>query len=93
MLPRNRTEVRENDSHMSDLLWSNKTIWANKSLSSCSHTLLTVGSQRNISQTSMATIKRPLRLAMANKENARGRHDLVLSDGLDGSREAWPEEQ
>jgi len=78
---------------MSDLLWSNKTIWANKSLSSCSHTLLTVGSQRNISQTSMATIKRPLRLAMANKENARGRHDLVLSDGLDGSLEAWPEEQ
>jgi hypothetical protein len=60
------------DSHMSNLLGSNESIGPNKGLSRGLYSLLTIGSEGNISATSVSAAERPFRLAVTDDEDARG---------------------
>lgn len=62
-------------SHMRNLLGGNKSIMADKGLAGRSHSHLSCGSEGNIGATGVAATERPLCLAVADDEDARGRHE------------------
>lgn len=70
---------RNRHSHVGNLLGSNKSVMANKSLSRSLDTLLTVGGEWNVGTAGMPTVEGPFRLAVADDEDAGCGHGRASS--------------
>lgn len=65
--------------HVSEITRHNQPIVANECLARCAHALLAVGGKWDVRCACVAAIERPLRLAMADNEDARIGHFISLS--------------